>query len=81
MPTASKQIYSISKELLMKLAGQDTIPGVREAWNAALAIRDADGRPVCYYSKFSGFSVLDDLDPKMTQDILSLQQRSKPYIG
>lgn len=83
MPSSAKQIFHVSEEQLTKLAGQGAYRNARVAWERANEIRKTGGRPVCFYSKFSDFTVLDDHDsePDNVRRLLSMMQRSKPFSG
>jgi hypothetical protein len=83
MPSAAKQLFQVSEERLTKLVGQGTYPGAQAAWERALAIREAGGRPACFYSEFNGFTVLDEHDPDTgaIQRLISMEQRAKQFPG
>ena len=83
MSKSSRQIYRLSEEQLVKLVGEGTYPGAKEAWDRIIAIRKAGGRPVCFYSEFSHFSVSDANDQSIDviNRVLSMEQRSKPFPG
>lgn len=82
MSKAAQQLYRYTEEQLMKLAGQG-VAWAQQASEQSLAIRKAQGRPVCFRSEFNGFQVLDDgsQDAIVMQRILSMEQRSKPFPG
>jgi hypothetical protein len=81
MSKASKQLYRVTEEQLAKLAGQNALNGAVDAFKKAAAIRARGGKPVCYFSEFNGFSVLDDNDSTTFQYHLSLERRARPYPG
>jgi hypothetical protein len=83
MNKSSKQLYRFSEGQLVKLVGQGTYPDAQTAWDRARAIREAGGRPVCFYSEFNGFTVLDDHDQSadVVARIVSMEQRSKAFPG
>lgn len=83
MTKAAKQLFEISVERLGKLVGQGTHSGAKAALDRAQEILETGGRPVIYYSDFNGFTVLDNNsnDPSVSQHLVSMQQRSKPFPG
>ena len=83
MTSNTKQVYHFTDEQLTKAGASDTPPGARQAWDHYLAMRGRGGNPVCYYSSFNGFDVLDANQPDTVtlQRLLRLEQASKPFRG
>lgn len=81
MSNAAKQWYSLSEQQLEKLVGQGTYPRAGTAWDRVREIREAGGLPKVFYSKFNGFSVLDENDRESMRKLMAIESHAKRFPG
>jgi hypothetical protein len=73
-----KQLYYLSDRVLWKLVGQGR-SGAQPALDRFEEIKAAGGSPLCFYSEFNDFYVIDENDPEQMRRAISMQDRAKPF--
>lgn len=75
----NNKLYSLSEEVLWRLAGQGTYREAPEALARFQEIKGKQGTPRCFYSEFDGFFVLDESNTEQFKQCLSMGSRAKPF--
>jgi RecB family exonuclease len=81
MSKKTKQLFWLTEQQLDNFYGYKR--EAQDAWDRFQEIIKAGGKPVAFYSEFSGFSVQDGntQDPDEIDRLISMEQRAKPYPG
>lgn len=74
-----KQIYHLTEDVLGRLVGQGTYRNALESFDRYQKIKAEGGSPICFYSEFNGFSVLDENNQEQMRISISMGQRARPF--
>lgn len=78
MSKEAKQWYYLTEGQLGLLAGHGGYPGAQQAWKKFLEIKKAGQSVSAYYSKFSGFWIINEDDPNQSNVGLSVKTEIRP---